>query len=230
MAQKAPIEGILIARKNPGPAGRASDEIYFARGVDELPADTSGFQNNMTADGLKMQLSATLGISENIHLPEEGATRQPLEASSRHAMLFCCKHRTKSRIAGCCFTGRVSSSFRRPFATRCLIFSAPSMKTISLRSSATRVQERGYGGLIGCGSQRHLCAPVKAGGSKQHRCREIVECEIDTQRISAVRWLFVPAGRPERGRIRPPCRAKRRNCRRYSARTHRDRVRSGKVG
>lgn len=82
-------EGILIARKNPGPAGRASDEIYFARGVDELPADPSGFQKNITGDGLKTQLSATLGISENIHVPEEGSTRQPLEASSRHAILFC---------------------------------------------------------------------------------------------------------------------------------------------
>ena len=82
-------EGILIARKNPGPAGRASDEIYFARGVDELPADTSGFHKNITRDGLRTQLSATLGISENIHVPEEGSTRRPLEVSSRHAILFC---------------------------------------------------------------------------------------------------------------------------------------------
>jgi hypothetical protein len=82
-------EGVLIARKNPGPAGRASDEIYFARGVEVLPTDTAGFQKNITVDGLKTQLSITLGISENIHLPQEGATRQPLEASSRHAILFC---------------------------------------------------------------------------------------------------------------------------------------------
>ena len=82
-------EGILIARKSPGPAGQASDEIYFARGVDELPADASGFHKNFTGDSLKTQLSATLGISENIHIPEERSTRQPLEASSRHAILFC---------------------------------------------------------------------------------------------------------------------------------------------
>ncbi len=82
-------EGILIARKNPGPAGRASDEIYFVRSIEELPDDPSGFHKNITGDGLKVQLSATLGISENIHVPEQGATRQPLEASSRHAILFC---------------------------------------------------------------------------------------------------------------------------------------------
>ncbi|MBF0184947.1 MAG: DUF3732 domain-containing protein [Magnetococcales bacterium] len=82
-------EGILIARKNPGPAGRASDEIYFARGVEELPGSPGGFYKNITADGLKTQISATIGISENIHVPEEGSTRQSLEASSRHAILFC---------------------------------------------------------------------------------------------------------------------------------------------
>ena len=82
-------EGILIARKNPGPAGRASDETYFARGIVELPSDAHGFHKNITSHSLKTQLSATLGISENLHIPAEGATRQPLEASSRHAILFC---------------------------------------------------------------------------------------------------------------------------------------------
>lgn len=81
-------EGILIARKNPGPARRSSDEVYFARGVDNPPHDDTGFQKNITADGLRSQLSAILGISENVHIPEESSTREPLEASSRHAILF----------------------------------------------------------------------------------------------------------------------------------------------
>jgi hypothetical protein len=82
-------EGILLARRNPGPAGRASEDIFFARGVEELPPDTSGFQKNITGDGLKVKLSAVLGIAENLHIPDEGSTRSPLEASSRHAILFC---------------------------------------------------------------------------------------------------------------------------------------------
>ena len=57
--------------------------------MEALPEDASEFHKNITAEGLKTQLSATLGISENIHVPEEGATRQPLEASSRHAIVFC---------------------------------------------------------------------------------------------------------------------------------------------
>ncbi len=81
-------EGILIARKNPGPAGRTSDEIYFARGVEELPDDPDGFEKNITLDGLKTQLSLILGISENLHVPDAGSTRAPQEASSRHAILY----------------------------------------------------------------------------------------------------------------------------------------------
>lgn len=81
-------EGIILARRNPGPAGRASDDIYFARGVEILPPDDKGFTKNITADGLKSQLSSILGISENVHMPEAGSTRLPLEASSRHAIMF----------------------------------------------------------------------------------------------------------------------------------------------
>src|SRR5882724_7989969 len=53
-------EGIILARRNPGPAGRASDDIYFARGVESLPPDDKGFTKNITADGLKTQLSSIL--------------------------------------------------------------------------------------------------------------------------------------------------------------------------
>ncbi len=32
-------EGVLLARRNPGPARQTSDEIYFRRGIEELPND-----------------------------------------------------------------------------------------------------------------------------------------------------------------------------------------------
>jgi hypothetical protein len=82
-------EGIFIARRNPGPAGRASDDVYFVRGVEEVPSNPTEFRKNITGDGLRAQLSALLGISENIHVPPDTASRQPLEASSRHSILFC---------------------------------------------------------------------------------------------------------------------------------------------
>ena len=82
-------ENILIARRNPEGSAKVSDEIYFDRGVDGLPEDASGLAKNCTADGLKLRLSNLLDISENLYQPEAGATRLPLEVSSRHAILFC---------------------------------------------------------------------------------------------------------------------------------------------
>lgn len=83
-------EGILIARRNPGPSGKASDEICFHRGVSELPRIPEGFRKNVTADGLRNQLSAILGISENVYTPNpRTARRQSLEASASQAIFFC---------------------------------------------------------------------------------------------------------------------------------------------
>lgn len=82
-------EGVLIARRNPGPAGKASDEIFFQRGVAGLPETPKDFAKNVTAEGLRAQLSAILGISENLYVPEPGATRRPLGASSSQAIFFC---------------------------------------------------------------------------------------------------------------------------------------------
>jgi hypothetical protein len=81
-------EGILLARRNPGPAGRASDDIFFERGVETLPADPSSFQKNITADGLKTQLSAMLGISENLHGAGIDKTSARGLVASRDHVLF----------------------------------------------------------------------------------------------------------------------------------------------
>ena len=82
-------EGILVARKNPWPSGKASDEIYFERNIEDLPSNPTTFRKNITIDGLRMQLTDLLGIAENLNIPELPATRQPLEASASQAILFC---------------------------------------------------------------------------------------------------------------------------------------------
>lgn len=82
-------EGILIARKNPGPAGKASDEIYLERNIEDFPASPAAFVKNVTGDALRTQLTTVLGIAENLHVPETGSTRRPLEASASQAIFFC---------------------------------------------------------------------------------------------------------------------------------------------
>ncbi|MGD9724848.1 MAG: DUF3732 domain-containing protein, partial [Nitrospiraceae bacterium] len=82
-------EGILIARRNPGTAGKSSDEIYFERNVADFPETAATFIKNCTVDGLRLRLSAILGVAENLYVPELGATRPPLEASASQAIFFC---------------------------------------------------------------------------------------------------------------------------------------------
>lgn len=82
-------EGILIARRNPGPAGKTSDEIYFRRNVEDFPESIETFAKNCTADGLRQQLSTILGVAENLSVPEPGSIRRPLEASASQAIFFC---------------------------------------------------------------------------------------------------------------------------------------------
>ncbi|MGJ4998902.1 DUF3732 domain-containing protein [Bradyrhizobium sp. HKCCYLS3077] len=82
-------EGILVARKNPGPAGKASDEIYFERNADDLPETSASLVKNSTAEGVRQRLSAILGIAENLYVPQPGMTRLPLEASASQAIFFC---------------------------------------------------------------------------------------------------------------------------------------------
>jgi hypothetical protein len=82
-------EGIFIARKNPEPGTKVSDQIYLRRGVDQVPVDIKSFSKNATADAIKNVLSNALGIAENEHRPPDGQTRNPLQANSHHSLLFC---------------------------------------------------------------------------------------------------------------------------------------------
>lgn len=81
-------EGILIARRNPGMSATTSDELYMQRNVDELPANHSGFYKNMTAEGLRVELSRVLGVSENVYSAEPGTTRPGTPASASQAIFF----------------------------------------------------------------------------------------------------------------------------------------------
>ncbi|MGH6896834.1 MAG: DUF3732 domain-containing protein [Geminicoccaceae bacterium] len=91
-------EGVFIARRNPIPGAKASDEFYLGRAVEDAPLNASSLVKNTTGDALKRFLSQMLAIGENEHRPPEGSTRQPLEANARHAILFCLQ--AQDEIAG----------------------------------------------------------------------------------------------------------------------------------
>ncbi|MBB3877802.1 DUF3732 domain-containing protein [Sphingomonas pseudosanguinis] len=82
-------EGVLVARANAPFGPRGSDQIYVERNVDDFPENPDRFVKTETLDGLRSTLSALLGITENLFVPEPGALRVPLEASASQAILFC---------------------------------------------------------------------------------------------------------------------------------------------
>jgi chaperonin cofactor prefoldin len=81
-------EGVLIARRNPGMSASTSDEVYLERNVDELPADAGGFYKNMTSEGLRVELSRILGVSENIYTADTALPRPSTVASASQAIFF----------------------------------------------------------------------------------------------------------------------------------------------
>ncbi len=80
---------IFVARKNPDPGRQTTSFCYYEVGTDIESPKTAEFTSNTNADGIEALLTKQIGISENIHMPEENESREPLEANIRHA-LFCC--------------------------------------------------------------------------------------------------------------------------------------------
>ena len=83
------LNRIFVARKNPEPGKQSTSFCYYEVGTDVEPPETVEFTSNTNTDGIEALLTKQIGISENIHMPEEDESREPLEANIRHA-LFCC--------------------------------------------------------------------------------------------------------------------------------------------
>jgi phage shock protein A len=80
---------LFVARRNPAPGRKSSAEIYIDfQDEDETPSKDELFANSNT-DGLKKALGSLLGIRENLHVPPEDRTRDPLEANFRHSIVYC---------------------------------------------------------------------------------------------------------------------------------------------
>jgi len=79
----------FVARKCPPPSSNSSEECFLVSGADvEIPDFERIHQNTNTA-GIVSSASGWAGIVENIHIPPEGQTRNPLAATIRHGLMFC---------------------------------------------------------------------------------------------------------------------------------------------
>lgn len=82
-------ERVFVARKNPDPGQQTTSFCYIEVGADlEAPAKCN-FTSNTNISSIEETLSARLGISENLHTPPEGQSRNALSANIRHALFYC---------------------------------------------------------------------------------------------------------------------------------------------
>ena len=80
---------LFIARKNPPLGQKSSQEIFLSTELDTVPKTQSVLEANANVDGLRRVLTSAIGIDENLHIPGEGQTRDPLEANFRHSLVYC---------------------------------------------------------------------------------------------------------------------------------------------
>ena len=80
---------IFVARKNPDPGRQSTSFCYYEVGADIESPENANFTSNTNTEGIEELLTNQIGISENIHMPEDDESREPLEANIRHALFYC---------------------------------------------------------------------------------------------------------------------------------------------
>ena len=79
---------LFVARRNPDTGKKTSFEIFLDTQPGASPETIEELSANSNLDGLRKVLSSSVGIGENLHVPAEGQTREPLEANFRHAVIY----------------------------------------------------------------------------------------------------------------------------------------------
>ncbi len=79
---------IFIAKPSPGPSNTSQSNCYYLFGQSISIPPLSELKFNSNDEALKKQLSGLIGISENLHTPDEGQSRDPLTAHFRHTPFY----------------------------------------------------------------------------------------------------------------------------------------------
>lgn len=80
---------LFVARKNPIQGRSSSTAIYVRSGrLLEIP-NLAQLSQNVDLDGLKALLSRYVGIEENLHIPPDDHSREPLTANFSHSRIYC---------------------------------------------------------------------------------------------------------------------------------------------
>ena len=79
---------IFVARKNPDPGRQTTSFCYYEVGTDIRSPEKADFSSNTNVEGIEKLLTKQIGISENIHMPEDDESRDPLEANIRQELFI----------------------------------------------------------------------------------------------------------------------------------------------
>ncbi len=79
---------VFVARRNPPAEAETSSDIYFEVGSDIDVPQFSALRKVVDIDGLVSTLGDLLGIGDNLNIPDQGQTRDPLEANLKHTWFY----------------------------------------------------------------------------------------------------------------------------------------------
>lgn len=82
-------ERVFVARANPGIGMQTTGECYIETGKEIKSPEKANFVSNINYLNVEEVLSKRVGIEENVNIPPEGQTREPLKANIRHALFYC---------------------------------------------------------------------------------------------------------------------------------------------
>ena len=80
---------VFIARKLPLGGQDASSEVFYSVGREIVLPEYSSLIQTTNPTALERLLTTHAGISQNIHEPAPGQTRNSLIANIRHALFYC---------------------------------------------------------------------------------------------------------------------------------------------
>ncbi|HSZ54845.1 MAG TPA: DUF3732 domain-containing protein [Tepidisphaeraceae bacterium] len=86
---------IFVARPSPPAGSDLNERIHLELGTNLKPPPLRNLRQTTNRDGLVADLTRSLGISPNKHVPPVGHVRPPLEANMRHALFLCLQKQTE---------------------------------------------------------------------------------------------------------------------------------------
>ncbi len=85
----------FVARQLPAGNGKSSEAIYVQTDSAVAIPAASALRPTTNRDGLRALLASWVGMSDYLHEPPPGQTRDPLAASISHALTFCFQSQTE---------------------------------------------------------------------------------------------------------------------------------------